>query len=393
MPPKKAMLPEAQLATSLNPLPGVVSLSAISIPTPLFFRNSLLTVLAEQVGLEPNVLVPCDRTLQLKIIREAGFDPDNLIEYGTPEEGWRLEGLSPVGFILRVFFCYAYLHRTNTTPLTIAGTRGQWGLTEEGIALARPLVEAKQQKIARSKPKKKVYCNGTAEFIDTRIHSTGGLQGSFMQEMRLAVGKKLPVSYASQQVEDHIQTCFTKLIFRDSLTPWLAAGNPVENRHIAMFIIRSAFSESRDSGRNPICRELYGARTESERKKGVVLGAITDSRVIWSGEDHEGQGHWEDLRDDAATPEEDMIFASMMDRIHSVIRERKPSVADRYIGIFEMRSQGLSLKEIAEQENVTSFRAAALMTEVRRVLRLGHVDTELGIDFSDVGEAQPHAPT
>lgn len=378
MPRQTAMFTEGQLNLLSSPTPGATGATAISqhrLPTPVTFRKSLLIVLGTQVGLKADHFVPGNRDMQLAIIREAGFDPDNLAQYGDPAQGWRLDGITnPPGFLRHVVLSYGDSRRKQNPPLTIAGAKGQWGLTEAGVTLARSFIRAKR---LAAKEKNLQQCNGTADFLNKHLLKTGGYSGSFMRTMRATVAKKLPVSYASQQVDDHIQTCFTKLIARDSLTAWLAAGNSIEDRHLAMFIVRSAFSEVRDSAGNPVCRELYGARTDSERKKDVQLPAITDSRVIWSTDNESGESpHWVDLVDDTASPEEQVAFASIMKQVYSVIQEKKPQTAERFIKIVNMRSEGLSLKEIAEEEGVSPFRAASLMAEVRRVLRLGKLDKD-----------------
>ena len=64
--------------------------------------------------------------------------------------------------------------------------------------------------------------NVTANFLGRRLMETGGYQGSFMRTLRSAVMSNLPVSAAVGMVDDHIQNCFVRLIFRDSLKKRLA---------------------------------------------------------------------------------------------------------------------------------------------------------------------------
>jgi len=223
--------------------------------------------------------------------------------------------------------------------------------------------------------------NATSKFLDQRIRDTGGLRGSFMATLRSAVTSKLPVSYTVGLVEDHIQNCFERLIRRDSLRDRLDAGHEITDHQIAMFAVRAGYTDIRDSGTDPVAREMVGARTEREREKGVITHPITDPRVVWASPDSgEHPGTWVDIVDTSANQEEAVQFAQVWDRLEGAIRRHKPTVADRYIGILRAKMNGNTVSDIAEEENVSDFRASAMMAEIRRVLRMDGMGSLAGLN-------------
>lgn len=223
--------------------------------------------------------------------------------------------------------------------------------------------------------------NVTSKFLDKRIRDTGGLHGSFMTILKSAVIAKLPVSNTVGLVEDHIQNCFERLVRRDSLRDRLAAGHHITDQQIAMFAVRAGYTDIRDSGTDPVSREMVGARTEREREKGVVTQPITDPRVVWASPDSgEAPGTWVDIADNAPNQEDDMQFIQVWERLKDTIRKHKPNAADRYIGILRAKMEGNTVGDIANGEDVSNFRATSMMVEIRRVLRMEGMDSLVGLE-------------
>lgn len=237
--------------------------------------------------------------------------------------------------------------------------------------------------LADTKPRK---CgtgpNATAKFLDKRLHATGGYNGTLMRTMRTAVSSRLHVSHTVGMVDDHIHNCFARLIARDSLADRLAEGHVITDQQLAMFAVRSGYTDVRDSGTNPVCRELYGARTDREREKGVVTAPMTDPRIVWGSDEDGNTGTWVDLADEAANQEDAVAFAEVWDRLEGIIRKHKPLAAERYIGLLRSKANGASVADIADDEDVSVSRATSMMAEIRRVLREGDLD-DLGLHLSN----------
>jgi len=62
-----------------------------------------------------------------------------------------------------------------------------------------------------------------------------------------------------------------RLISRDSFAERVLLGEHITVSQVLLYASRSAFNDARGSGTEPVCRELYYARTETERKNGIRL--------------------------------------------------------------------------------------------------------------------------
>ena len=221
--------------------------------------------------------------------------------------------------------------------------------------------------------------NATASYLEGRIMSTGGMNGTFVNKIRAAINKKLPVSRTIGMTEDHVQNFFTKMIHRDSLAKDIANGYKIRDGELVLFAIRSGYTDIRDTSVDPVCRELFGSRNQKDRKSGESIGPIRDSRVVWSPQD-DGYQTWADIADTSANQEDSAIFNQLWNKLEDTIREYKPNAAERYINILQCKVMGDTVGEIAEKENVSVFRAASMMAEVRRVLRCGDLGDMLGVE-------------
>lgn len=253
-------------------------------------------------------------------------------------------------------------------------------IADEILALPDPAWDVAIEALSSEIIKIPLTENVTSKFLNRRIRATGGLRGVFMTTLKNAVINRLPVSSTVGMVDDHVQNCFMRLIARDSLRDRLAAGHKITDQQIAMFAVRAGYTDIRDSGTNPVNRELFGARTEREREKGVVTMPITDPRIVWASPDSgEAPGTWIDIADTAANQEDAVQFSQIWKRLEDTIRKHKPNVANRYLGILHAKVEGNTVKDIAEDENVSDFRATAMMSEIRRVLRLEGLDDLEGL--------------
>ena len=336
-------------------------LDAIGPPAPSFFRDSFFRQVGKDVRFKPDTPFTLNHDLLLKIIRDAGFDPDNLSQYGHPEDGWRLTGIKkPEGLLRRVWRLGQHLKR-GARHLIRQWDIHRWVLTKAGIEHARKLCGMPGR-------------NLTATYLEERIQITGGLTGSLWQTLRSTVSAKLPISAAAGIVDDHIQTCLMHLIARDSLREKIITGKKIPDTLLATYAVRTGLSDIRDMGTNPVTRERLGARTERERAKGVILGPLSDARIVWA-KDEIGQAAISDIAGDPLADgsvqslDEWEDFQTYMACIEQVILKKKPKAVNRYLGVIRMRVSGFTISEIAEQEGVTTYQAAAIVAEARRCLQ------------------------
>lgn len=347
-------------------------------PSLSHYIEPLLKVLGQRVGFKAGVFIP-NKDIIPDIIREAGFDPDNLEQYGDPGMGWSYEGQKPAGFRRQVSLAHRKLYsKTGTVKLpkgqpqlTMTGKpRGQMALTDEGVAKAKELCGVKDDGTSSGG-------NATAQFLDKRLAETGGIGGKLYALMCAAVISKLPLSATIGIVEDHVQNCLLNLIRRNALKGRLANGVRITDSHLATYAVRTGFTDIRKDGTEPVCREMYGARTERERAKQVKLGPLNDERLSWSKAE-DGSFTISDVADaesqDGATVEAHLAFDDMWENIRAVVREKKPKVWERYVKILFHVANGWSIKEIATAEGVSRHRAASLVNTARRCVREGRAE-------------------
>jgi len=362
-------------------------------PVLTIFIEPLLKVLGRKVNFKPGVFVNRKEVIH-DAIREAGFDPDNLAQYGDPDKGWKFSGQKPMGFQRRVWLahrkCYdqgkGWLPK-GQVPLTLKGKkRGYLALTEAGAEKAKALCGTTEDDTGGSGG------NLTADFLNKRLTDTGGLDGTLYSLMKAAVRVKLPLSATIGIVDDHIQTCFMKLIQRDALRERILRGKNITDSHLATYAVRSGFTDIRRDGTEPVCREMYGAQTERERAKlreerarrqeenkdlyeaRPSTSIASGRRVTWDKDDKD----WKTIADvedtQAVDGDEAMAkraFDDLWERIEVVVRYKKPNAWKRYMTILRMVSNGWSVKEIAHAEGVSRNRAATLVAQARKCVREG----------------------
>lgn len=225
--------------------------------------------------------------------------------------------------------------------------------------------------------------NESALHLEARL--AGGRTSPLYRAVVSALANKLRVSAATGMVHDHAQEFFAKLIHRNSLRGRLANGQGIPDSLIASWAVRSGRNDARGMGTNPVCRELYGARTDRERRVGVTPLAVPSSgeatavRAVFRRDDH-GRATVADLaesRDVEQSVLDGMEFEAMWGQLEQVMARKKPQAWRRYAGIVRKRAEGWSLQEIADGEGVSHHRAASMLAESRLVLREAALDGDL----------------
>lgn len=281
-----------------------------------------------------------------------------------------------MGLDRRITLTYRYAYRDRPKdPLTLQKhPRHMWGLTESGAQAAKRLNGPRKAEKGRA--------NTTARFLEKRLRETGGINGNLWSAIRGALRSRLPASATSGMVEDHIQNCWAKLIRLDSFQKRLAEGENITDSHIITYAMRTAFTDLRDMGTEPVCREMYGARTEQERKKGVhKIPPSKDARVSWQKDEDDDTGTWKDIADEAHL-EDQVLFEELRLSVEAAIRTKKSRADDRYIKIVGNLLDGYTVKEIAQMEGVSPYRAAGIIAEARRCLREAAQEGLLGDGYS-----------
>lgn len=342
--------------------------NALRPPTPRHYRASLLKTLAKLTQRQPGVFVPHTEVVNA-VLRDMGYDPDNLGAHGDPALGWRRGGAqTPASIDRQIGICFYHMVRKAKFPLGAYGPRkGFWGLTADGVQ-ATPV----ERRIVAPKPAQAAK-NATARFLDKRLRAKGGMmQSPLYKTMRAAVARKLPVSAATHQIDDHIQQFLQRLISRDALAEWIDSGQSIPDSRIAGFAVRSAYTDCRDSSRNPVCRTLYGAKNEKELASPEapldVQWTVSSPQIAAVHDENDCLLH-EVIDTMSPSVEETLAFQSIWTEIEDTLKAKKPQTWGTYVEVVRLRAEGHSMEEIREKLSVTSNRAASLLSEARDVLR------------------------
>lgn len=353
------------------------------LPRPKIFHEPLIKVL----GILSNHTAH-DKVIHDKVIHdvmvEIGVDPANL------PLGWRERGSNrQVKALDRVRWAVKSM-RVAKVPLIEQLGRGKWALTEAGEIVARklngvaplppksgPHQSGPEKPLSASKPQTKATDpNTTGKWLGKHLTPPKGQQVSDLYRMmRAALCKRLPVSANTHQVEDHIQNFMVRMIRRDAFAKILEDGGKVLYSKVVAYCVNSGRTDARDMGTEPVCREMFGARTEKERRerRETVPQFGEEQAVVWDTDGNFVPQDEIDFIDDSS-----IDFDRVWDQIVNVIHDHKPQAYKRYAGILAMRAQGYSTKEISQKEGVSRNRAASMLAEARRCVRdsyaRGHLD-------------------
>lgn len=366
-------------ASTLQPVP-----KPRPLPRPKMFYEPLLRVLGKLSDHRPEVSFSHDDVIDL-VMRDIGVDPNNL-PHGWDERGSnrQIKALDRVRWAVKSM-------KGAKDPLIGQPNRGQWCLTPAGVEAARALngvtkdaegcgqgssgggsdepVEGPEESF------KSGGANETAGWLGQHASANGDLY----KMARAALARRLPVSASSQMLDDHIQNWMMRAIERNALAKLIAAEKVPYSKVVA-YIVNSGRTDARDMGTDALCREMFGARTEKERKEvrerrdegrdvqfedcAVSRGQDTDGNIIGP----EGSTSLDD---------EALDFDLVWRQIETVVQDRKPQAWQRYANILSMKAQEYSTREIAKAEGVSRNRAASMLAEARRCVRESYEDGDL----------------
>jgi len=326
-------------------------------PSALELRRHFFMVLGTLSGWKTGVFINHEMAKRA-VVEHAGYDPDNLAQYGNPEDGWRMDGghASFKCFGRRIWDVFRRGYWLQKTPLTEKGPkRGQWGLTTTGLELSRSYAGLRQ------------IGNSTAQFLDQRLKETGGVNGVFWGTLRAAVASKFPISNKAGLLDDHIQTYMMRVIGRDGLRNKIAEGKIITDTHIASYVVNSARNDIRDAAINPVTRELYGARTAKERAgETKVKSSCNTCGITWDRD----EGCWDDIIEPTVGDalEAKMSFEVVWGKIESSIKHRYPKGWPRYMKILKLKADGDSHSEIATSMKISFGEVLSALAKIQLCL-------------------------
>jgi hypothetical protein len=342
--------------------------AAISRPTAAKFHQAVVYLIGKLSGWKPYITVQASDVLD-DALSLVGIDPKN-----SP---WPLIGRD--GLYRRVGFAVRNQTRKSCgnrpAYCTILG-KNEWALTALGLTESKSLRDKFEGTTTPSHGP-----NVTAQWIDENYRKLYKRLHSYLE-------RKMPVSAKKVKVEDHIQTFFCNLINRDGLRTRIEEGKSIPYSQVCAWARRSAYSEIRDEGPEPVCRLFHGALTKKEIGNydpsnwttEVVPSSINKSEQLnvnpyASHSDEGGAVDTMDFLADTHNMEEEILdedafgwaLEAVGEAIHKEIdADKDPEwheqlMVDRFV-------VGLTVKELAEKHGIDRNKATVALGRIRKAV-------------------------
>lgn len=274
----------------------------------------------------------------------------------------------------------------------ISGNRGEWALTREGVRHAKSLRDVYEGKFRLS-------CgpNATAKFLAKDFRG-------LYDRLTLHLRRKMPKSDALDKVEDHAGNWLERVIARDGLRKRLEQKRPPAPSQMCAWVRRSAYSDIRNEGREPVCRLLHGALTKAE----IALYDVTNwtttviPRTINESEGFQGTRYAEHSEDDVAVGDmtdsladlSDMeesfassdSFEHIIERVASVLHDEiDEDDADWHLNVaLDRFVRDMTVREIAESRGLSYEDGRVKITKALDRVRSLVLQAKAEGDFDDV---------
>lgn len=186
---------------------------------------------------------------------------------------------------------------------------------------------------------------------------------------------KLPTSRRVRVIEDHVQTFLCRLVEKDTLGPYLAAGKNIQPSVLRIWAYQSACTEMRGWGVDASLRKSRGAKTNRDRladagKLPQVVIQSHESVMECRRYEVENGEVVTDLHDPyARSVEDDMISAETMENALALVRRKISGAGPRYASLLAELIDGEKSKGLAKDAGVSRARMAAMISRIREVLR------------------------
>lgn len=236
------------------------------------FYEPVLYLLGRLTSWRPYIGVAHEK-LQNDVLRLAGYevlkasDGLPLRAVNTAGEWWPLRdsGTKTRDGLYRIVH-FAWYHQTRqyrkNRPSQIYTARpweygldrrpGEWALTELGVRRARELRPKYEGKIRLS-----AGPNATAKYLGEHFEKLYG-------RSTLHLRRKMPKSEEFGKIDDHVCNWIERTIARDGLRSRIETGRSIAPSQVCAWARRSAYTDIRNEGREPVCRIFHGALTHAE---------------------------------------------------------------------------------------------------------------------------------
>jgi hypothetical protein len=188
-------------------------------------------------------------------------------------------------------------------------------------------------------------------------HLKGGTNSKLWKVLEQSLKYKCGMSMRVSQIEDHIQAFFEKLVRRDSLKEKIENNLPIYYKQLAVYAVNSAKNDMRDNGSNPVCRELHGARTDTEMKGGKASSFHASGMISAVKRKDEDDKVFMELVDDTSSQMMESyidypdFMKELFNKIHPYFRKDTPKV----LKALELLADGESKQDIMDETGIADI--------------------------------------
>jgi len=264
--------------------------------------------------------------------------------------------------------------------LTLSGVNKAKDLVFDGLPrLTEPVVPRRRHRMAVVDLTDDPNVNLTAKWIEK--------QGQpLIDKLIVWLGSKMRRSEELGQIEDHVQQFLLNMVKRDSLRTALLTGESISLAKIKGYVYNQGKTDTRNNGRNAVCRAIHGALTPKEVKARKTLVEPT-VRVPRSAKAHENPNFtWvrdaapmdgnssvpmENIQDVASITqtEQKLAFDAGFKAVQDILRRRAPKNAEQYGEVLYNRIVlEMSVREISEHMGITRNEAASRLRTAKNII-------------------------
>jgi len=217
----------------------------------------------------------------------------------------------------------------------------------------------------------------TARWLDAALKST-----NLHETLKQAISYKLPRSAAAGLVEDHLQDNYLLWMEQDALAKHIdiEAREVTIPSNVRWWAVKNSYKSIRAAGREPVLRELLGAKTETDlkREKDAVAGKVTvnikpkgAAAVLRSSDDAAFAVRVADSQEIGVGSSVVTMELDAQDLLTD-LREKLNAIGhlqtDQHVAIVVAIADGASVAEAAMTAGVTTDDAKRMMVEVREAM-------------------------
>jgi len=194
------------------------------------------------------------------------------------------------------------------------------------------------------------------------------------KKLLTSLGFKMEVSRETGQLEDHLHTAIVRWLERKAFDKRITLGDAPKFGSLKNFTTNSAYTDARTWGRDPVCRTLFGAKTQTDFKlegegRSTANFQHPAPADICVEKNEDGKVIDTVVIDNSAAFNE-AEFQDVWNRLEKIFERKFGDNGERNLRIMrDFGVEGYSVKEIAQRSSLEDDDVTQILSEVRRHMR------------------------